>query len=251
VTATALASFETAAEQSMRRVMQTLEQHTARFDAHPLFDFLRDASIPAQDRLAFVPALAHFVMTFADLYRFVLRDEPAQDEYQKLVNAHTYEDGGHWKWFLADLENLGRNQELPFNSALKVLWGDDTIRLRMLSYHMCRLGIGASSLHKLVLVECIEATGSVMLRNIAPVGAAVAREIGKNLVYFGAHHFDTESDHTLEQEDAQNLVDDIQLTPEQYRELSSLVQQAFQHFTATATEVLAFAHSARAGQRAV
>jgi hypothetical protein len=238
---------ELAHEGSMRRVLGKLARHTERFNAHPLFEFLRDESIAPQERLVFAPCLAHFVMTFADLYRFVLRQEPAADRYQELVNAHTYEDGGHWKWFLADLGKLGHDPQLAFSDALRIVWGEQTIQLRMLSYHMCRLGLGASSLHKLVLVHCIEATGSVMLRTIAPVAA----KVGKNLVYFGPHHFDSESGHTLEQSSVQDTVENIELEPALGRELSALVDQAFQHFMATADEVLAFAQGARAQRAAV
>jgi predicted membrane-bound spermidine synthase len=88
----------------------------------------------------------------------VLREEPAKDDFQALVNAHTQEDGGHWNWFLADLASLGQDPRLPFSDALRFLWSERTTKLRMLSYGMCRLGLGASSLHKLVLVQCIEAT---------------------------------------------------------------------------------------------
>lgn len=111
----------------------------------------------------------------------------------------------------------------------------------MLSYRTCQLGLGASSLHKLVLVQCIEATGSVMLKNIAPVANELSARIGKNLVYFGAHHLTTESAHTLEQDEAQQLLDSVEIEPALGRDLTQLVDRAFAAFTATAVEMLAFA----------
>ena len=90
----------------MKRVIQLLDAKTEAFARAPLFDFLRDTSIEPRDRLSFAPCVAHFVMTFADLYALVLREEPAQDKYQEIVNAHTREDENHWRWFLADLDKL-------------------------------------------------------------------------------------------------------------------------------------------------
>ncbi len=225
----------------MRHIFEALERHTNAFAALPLYEFMRDTSVDPRQRLAFVPALAHFVMSFADLYALVLREEPAKDKYQEIVNAHTYEDGGHWKWFLADLEQLGHDPQLSFSNAIKFIWSDATVKIRMLSYRMCQLGLGADSLHKLVLVHCIEATGKVSLEH----SALVARDLGsrsrKPLVYFGAHHVETEASHTLEDGGVQGMLSDIHLDPELSRELVTLVDRSFEVFTAFADELLAFA----------
>jgi hypothetical protein len=230
----------------MRDLLKTLDRRTEEFGRAPLFELMRDASIEPRQRLSFVPALAHFVMTFADLYGLVFREEPPRDKYQEIVNAHTHEDGGHWKWFLADLEKLGHDPRIAFSDALRFVWSDATVSTRLLSYHMCHLGLGADSLGKLVLVLCIEATGRVSLRHSAQIGREISAITGKSLVYFGAHHFDTESDHTLEQDDIRRMIGDISLEPERSRELSGLIDKSFTLFTAFADELLAFAKS---GQR--
>jgi hypothetical protein len=230
----------------MKRVLQRIDERTREFAAHPLFSHLRDPSVDARQRLSFVPALAHFVMTFADLYKQVLHAESHGDELQEIVNAHASEDGGHWRWFLADLQNLGEDRRLGFTDALRFLWGEETVHLRMLSYTMCRLGLGATSLEKLVLVCCIEATGRVMLGTVGPVGAEVGRLTGKKLVYFGEHHFATESDHTLEQDDVHARIARIELPPDRAVELSRLVDDAFAAFASTADEIHRFARAGRA-----
>lgn len=229
----------------MHRVLQRIDQRTEEFARQPLYAFMRDGGVDPHRRLSFVPALAHFVMTFADLYGLIFREEPARDHFQEIVNAHTYEDGGHWKWFLADLEKLGHDPELRYSDALRFVWSDATVKTRMLSYHMCHLGLGADSLHKLVLVMCIEATGSVSLKH----SAAVTRDLatpGGRLVYFGPHHFDTESEHTLEQEDVRKTVHDVALDDAVAAELLGLVDRSFALFTDFADELLRFAES---GQR--
>jgi hypothetical protein len=230
----------------MKAVLEAIERRTVEFARHPFYAFLRDTTLDPRQKLGFVPVLSHFVMTFADLYALVLREEPARDAYQELVNAHTYEDGGHWKWFLADLDKLGHDPRLPFSNALKFVWSSATEKTRLLSYHMCRLGLGADSLHKLVLVQCIEATGKVTLEHVAPVGKQFAELTGKKLVYFGPHHFDTEAQHTLEEDGVHRRVEGITLEPALERELVALVDTCFALFSAGADELLAFA---RSGQR--
>ena len=224
----------------MKRILAAIEQRTREFEAHPFHAFLKDESRSARERLSFAPLMTHFVMTFADLYAMVLREEPPSDELQAIVNAHTREDGGHWKWFLADLGKLGSDPRMPFSDSMRFVWGEGTARMRMLSYRMCRLGMGADSLHKLVLVQCIEATGASTLRNVAPVGRAIGEEVGKPLVYFGPHHFETESDHTLEEDDVRKRIGAIEVDPGVAEELLALVDETFRLFTEGADEILAF-----------
>jgi hypothetical protein len=232
-------------EATMERVLHRIDERTREFADHPLFSYMRDRTIDPMQRLSFVPALSHFVMTFADLYRFVLRDDGVDDELQAIVNAHAAEDGGHWKWFLADLQSLGEDRPIEFTDALRFLWGEETVHLRMLSYRMCRLGLGASSLQKLVLVSCIEATGRVMLGNVGPLGAEVGRLAGKKLVYFGEHHFATESGHTLEQDEVHARIARIQLTDSRSQDLTRMVDEAFAAFMFTADEIHRFTRGGR------
>jgi hypothetical protein len=229
----------------MQQVLLRVADRTREFAAHPLFLHLRDAAVDPMRRLSFVPALSHFVMTFADLYQHVLRDDVSGDDLQHIVNAHAGEDGGHWRWFLADLQNLGEDRRVAFTEALRFLWGEETVHLRMLSYQMCRLGLGASPLHKLVLVCCIEATGRVMLAGVGPLGAEAARITGKKLVYFGNHHLETESEHTLEKGDVRAHIESLDISPDRAAELCRLVDDAFAAFMFTGDEILRFAVAGR------
>jgi hypothetical protein len=227
----------------VKRVIRLLEARTEAFASAPLFDFLRDTSIEPRDRLSFAPCVAHFVMTFADLYALVLREEPAKDRYQEIVNAHTREDENHWRWFLADLDKLGADPRMAFSDALRFVWSGATVQMRLLSYHMCRLGLGADSIRKLVLVHCIEAAGKVTVGEVAAVGKEFAALTGKRLVYFGPHHSDTESQHTLEDAGVHRAIEEIVLDDATARELTSVVDQSFELFTAFTNEMLAFART--------
>ncbi|HEY8946706.1 MAG TPA: hypothetical protein VIM73_20830 [Polyangiaceae bacterium] len=222
----------------MRELQSYLRVRTEEYGRLPLFAHLRDTGVDARERLAFVPALAHFVMTFADLYALVLRQEPPQDKFQEIVNAHTYEDGGHWKWFLADLAILDQDPTARYSEFLKYVWDDSTRNIRMLSYRICRLGIGADSLSKLVLVQCIEAAGKVSLEAAAPVGREVGSRLGKKLVYFGPHHLDTESDHTLEEADTHSWLESVEIDASRRPQLRHIIDESFEAFTAFSEEVL-------------
>jgi hypothetical protein len=225
----------------MKRIIRSIEEQTRQLQQHEFFRFISDPAIAPRERLGYAPCISHFVMTFADLYTLVLREEPARDRYQELVNAHTYEDGGHYKWYLADLERLGYDDELPFSDALRVVWGPHNVRLRRLSYEMFKLGLGASSLQKLVLVQCIESAGKVSLTHVATSARDFTALEGKPLLYFGSHHVDTEEQHTLEGDEAHQLLSGIELDDGALAELLPLVHRTFQLFAGFSDDLLAFA----------
>lgn len=228
----------------MRQVLEAIDRRTAAYDRLPFYEFMRDETIDPRRRIRFAPALSHFVMSFADLYAHVLRVEPAADRFQELVNAHTEEDGGHWKWFLSDLARLDFDPAQKSTDTLKSVWHPALTQTRMLTYEMCRLGYRASSLRKLVLVHCIEATGKVSLRAVGPIATALASRGAKGLVYFGAHHFETESDHTLEDDAIHRWLADVAIEPSEVESLVHLVDDAFDAFARFADDLHRFALTA-------
>ncbi len=225
----------------MKEVLAILERRTAELEDHPLFAFLADDAIDCRQRLAFAPNVAHFAMTFADLYALVLKVEPAKDQYQELVNAHAREDEEHWRWFVQDLAKLDLDPEIRFSQALRFVWGDASVQTRLLSYQMCRLGFQADSLRKLVLVHCIESVGKVTVKHVARVGQQYVEKTNRKLVYFGKYHHDSESDHTLEEGEVQDSVANIEITRAQFEEFSGLVNESFSYFRGFLDEMLAFA----------
>jgi len=223
----------------MKLVFQHIQAQSAKYKTNPIFEFLGDERIDPRERLEFVPYISHFVLTFADLYNFFLIEEPANDRYQELVNAHLSEESSHWKWFLADLETMGLNPTLKLTDALKFLWGPDTVKTRALAYEVCQLNANLSSLERLVLVHAIEATGRVALEALVPVGVEVAKTSSRKLVYFGQHHLDTERAHTVEEDETKRFLESIPVTDEQVRSLCKLVDRVFSHFEAFALEAYA------------
>ena len=234
----------------MRNVVKTIEKRTAIYEKHPLFAFLRDSSIEPEQRLAFVPSVAHYVITFGDLCKHVLREEPANDRFQEIVNAQTYEEAEHWKWFIADLDKLGHDPIVRFSEALLFLWSDDTARSRVLSYQLCRLAMGASSLQKLVVVHCAEATANVTVKHVVIAGKEWTAKHGKRLSFFGGGHDEAEDDHTLWETEILQLINEVQLDPAEEERLMGVVNEAFDYFTAFIDELFAMAKAGRRMQGA-
>jgi hypothetical protein len=221
----------------MERIRQYLADRGERFAGRPLFGYLRDAKVEPAQRLAFIPSLTHFVMSFADLYRFFLVEKNPTGRYQELINAHLSEDVHHWKWFLNDLSTAGLDPTVHFTDALRYIWGDATPKTRALTYGICKLSGGLSPLEKLVMVQCIETTGAVALGAVAFAGRDFEGKSGKKLVYFGTHHVDTESEHTLEQESVRKDLDDIKLSEAERVRCLAVVDEAFAYFEEFVDEI--------------
>lgn len=229
----------------MKEVIERLEQRSREFAKLPLFAFLQDRSIAPRKRLSFAPSVAHFVMSFADLYEFVLQVHPATDAHQELVNAHALEDANHWRWFLDDLEKLGFDEKLTFSDALRFVWHESTANTRALTYKMCRLGYGATSLEKLVLVHVIESAGKTTVDAVSSVGVEYSKQSGRKLVYLGHHHLATESAHTIEDAEVHRGIEAIEVPSEAHPGLLRIVDEGFDAFAAFTSDMLATARAER------
>ena len=225
----------------MRDVLAFIQQKKREFAALPVFDFMRDARVPPEQRLALAPCMAHYVMTFADVNVYVLRQEPATDRFQELVNIHTYEDASHWPWYVEDLARLGLDREHKLSDVLEFLWGEATVRSRVLSYEMCRLILQGTSLHRLAICECVEETGNVFLGVAAEIGRELRRATDVEYVYYGPHHFGCESGHTMGTPGVEQLLEEIRLTAGEQAECRALVERVFALYTAFVGELHEFA----------
>jgi hypothetical protein len=222
----------------MRDVMRAIEERTAVYEQNPLFDFLRDTRIEPGRRLSFAPSAAHYILTFTDFCQYVLREEPAKDRLQEIVNAQTYEEAEHSRWFISDLAKLGYDPVLKFSEALDFIWSPATNKSRILSYDLCRMALGANSLKKLVLVQCVEATAEVTVRHVMMVGKEWSAKTGQSLEFFGATHEDAEEHHSFREDSVSSVLEDIHLRDDVKLELLVMVEQAFSRFSDFASELL-------------
>ena len=229
----------------MKAVLQHILRLKRDYARLPFFDHLRNEELPAVERLSFFPCMAPFILSFGDLNRHVLRLEPSNDPYLKMINAHTYEDDHHWPWYLEDFAKLGhdRHRQRP-TETFRALWSDATIQSRMLSHRLAHLIWGAAPAVRLAIVEAIEETGNVLFALTSKLATVVERETGSELRYCGEFHFQLESGHAMNNEHAE--LARIALDDELRADAIERVEQVFAWFTDWTHELLRYARQQQA-----
>jgi hypothetical protein len=223
----------------MKPVLDFIERRKEEFAALPLFVFMRDEALTPEQRLIFYPGMAHFIMSFADLNKYVLREEKSGDCYQSLVNAHTHEDDHHWVWYVEDLRALGDERMRTGTGALNFLWGDETRASRILSYRLAHLIASANGAQRLALIEAMEQTANVFFTQSSRLAERIEAERGVRLKFYGQCHFDVDSNHTLHTE--AGLLAAIDLDSETRARTMGMVAEIFGLFSDWMDELLSIA----------
>jgi hypothetical protein len=223
----------------MEEVLAAIEEKKREFARLPFFGFLRDESLEPEQRLAFYPCMAHWIMSFADLNKYFLRAEPAADEYQERVNAYSHEDDEHWRLYLEDFQKLGFDALYSGTGWLRLLWGDETRANRMLSYRLAHLIQCAKSVERLAIVEAMEEAANVFFPLTVQLAEQIQERTGVELRYLGHFHFSLEAEHTGAGDHA--ALARIELDDETRRSSLEMVDEVFGLFEDWAREVLRFA----------
>lgn len=228
----------------MREVFAFIAQKQEEFAQLPLFEFMRDRSYAPRQRFAFAPCAAPFIMGFADLNKYVLRQEPTQDKVQAILNQHTYEDDHHWQWFLEDLEKLEFNSKLKLNDSLRFIWSEETKHSRLLAYELYRyIAIQTEPLGKLVILEILEATSDAFFSVAIQIAQELKVITDKELRFFGDCHCDAENDHYAHTDDVKEFLNSIQLEEEVLTQQLELVEKVFELFSEWSYGMLAYAQA--------
>lgn len=223
----------------MRDVLKHIFDRKRAYDVLPLFQWMRDDQLDPRQRLAFYPCMAPFILSFGDLNKFVLREARADDPYQEMVNVHTLEDDHHWPWYLEDFTKLGFDAELRGTDWMRFLWGEETKQNRVLMARLTALIKGTTGLERLVIVEAIEETGNVLFGTMLPLAEAIEQQLGIQLRYCGAYHFDRESGHTFGADHA--TMARISLGESERARCKAMVDDVFVCFEAWTHELLRYA----------
>jgi hypothetical protein len=231
----------------MRRILQHIELRKAELARSPFIAFVEDERLEPRRRLGFAPGMAPFVMGFADLNKYVLRDDASEEPLQKFLNTYTREDDGHWRMFLEDLRTLELDPPMVLTGALEHLWGEHSQKARQLVYGLVALVSAESPLLRLVIVESLEGAASVGFSRFTRVAHAFEAQTGKRLLYFGDTHAELENGHEIGTEDARARLAALELTPEQVERARGLVDRTFALFHALGDELLAHALRRQAG----
>lgn len=181
----------------MKYVLKKILENKQAYSNLPLFQYMRDSSLTEEERLGFYPCMAHFILSFGDINKYMLREEPTINIYQQQVNIHTYEDDHHWPWYLEDFTKLGFDHLCSPTSWMRFLWSDATRQNRILTYRLAALISGASAVERIAIVEAIEETGNVLFSTILNLAKAIEIRRGIELRYCGEFHFSLESGHSV------------------------------------------------------
>lgn len=226
---------------TIKSILGVIENKKQNFSQLPFFSFLKDQQIDPRQRLSFAPCLSPLVMGFSELCQSVLREEPTHNKIQELINQHTYEEENHWQWLLEDIQKLELDELLRFTDALRFMWGEETQKTRKVCQRMERYSFQSDPLQKLIVMEVAEATAHVFFSRTEPVIQEFQEVTKKQYRYFGGHHIDMEEKHNIKTHDVVDLLEDIELTEEQYQAFLAIVDELFEVFSDSMSELLVYA----------
>ena len=224
----------------MKNILALIEAKQQTYSQLPFFQFLSNQEINPEQRLAFAPCAAPFIMGFSDLCKYSLRQENTDDKVQMILNKHTYEDDFHWQWFINDLEKLGFNCLLSLNSAIQFLWSEQTKVSRLITHELHSLIIDATAIEKLIIMEAMESTADVLLSATKLVSEELKLVTHQEYDYFGTGHCDAEHDHNTNSQNAREFIRSIEIPVQQRERCAYLVERVFELFTQWTYELLAF-----------
>lgn len=227
----------------MEEILELIELKKQGFSKLPLFSFMRDQRVSPEKRLIFAPCMSHFIMTFSDLNKYVLRDENTDNFVQEIVNQYTFEDDNHWPWFLADINQLGLNETNQFTNTLAFIWSEETKLTRQISYIVAGYALKADPEIKLVIIEVLEAAADEFFSTSREIVLKLSERTNKEYLYFGDLHLCEEVGHTMSSEESQKKISEINLTPSQKEYAIEVVNSIFDIFTKWTDELLEFALS--------
>jgi hypothetical protein len=223
----------------MKPILGKIAEHKQAYANLPLFLYMRDASLTEEARLAFYPCMAHFILSFGDINKYMLREEPTTDRYQQRVNIHTYEDDRHWPWYLEDFAKLGFDRLCTPSAWMRFLWSEETRQNRILTYRLAALIDRASAIERIAIIEAIEETGNVLFGTMLDLATAIERRRGIELRYCGEFHFALESGHSAGSNRLE--IAEISLDEATQAHCLLLVDEVFALFAAWTHELLSYA----------
>lgn len=208
----------------METILAHLKTRGAAAEKHPILEYFRDTSVPAEERLTkWLFHATQFILGFRDFCNLCLRfpaEEAENCPLKKSINEHADEDGNHWKWFYEDLKVLGLNKTYEFTDILSKMWSEETEIQRLGAYTLIAVAMGTNDpMMRYVIAESIEVFGNMFFEAISHVGKEYEALTGKSCKYLGHTHFEQEQGHLAGQGDQgeieHSLFEKAELTPEQ------------------------------------
>lgn len=207
----------------MKTVQEYIKAKQAEFSHCSLITHIRKR-LPLQQTMGFAPYGAFWVMTFQDILRLneILIKDPQLREF---AHHHRQEDAGHEGWFLQDLEVMFDTKKLTIDW----LYGPDCSTVRDASYTiMAELIKAESDQQRIVLVLALESTSQIFSKEIT----SYIFDMGyaEKLKYFSKTHCDAENEHAMYEEEGEQQLDAIKLTPQEKEKAVALVDYIYAIF---------------------
>lgn len=222
----------------MEQILAFIQTKKQEFAKLPLFEVLANQHIHPNQRLIFAPVLAPLAAGLSDLNKYVIRESSSDNKVQELINKYTYKENYYWYWYLEHLETLGFNQLMSYGD-FRLLLGEETQKTRSLCSTLERYGFQASPVHKLILVEVLEATATVFFEAALAVVMELQQITKQEFVYLGAGYVSLENHHILNTPEMLQVLAEIKLTDSERQAALELAQNVFELFTEAMNELLA------------
>ena len=188
----------------MQTIISYIEDKRKEYELHPFFtQLLGNYDIPGERRLAWVPSVIPFIMSYADLNQCVFRKTEAgsfEDRFEAMLNSHSYEEDFHWQWLLNDLDRLRADPKLSLSDATRILWSSEFRHSRILSLELAAQALHSPSYVVFAMMEAIEATSIVLFKNCV----GIVLQNGDECEFFGTKHYIAESSHAIHSADKGN-----------------------------------------------
>lgn len=207
----------------MKKIQEYIQSKQAEFAACPLFTHIRKR-LPLHQTMGFAPYGAFWIMTFQDILRLneTLTKDPKLREF---AHHHRQEDAGHEKWFLQDLEVMFNTKQFTIDW----LYSADCAPMRDASYAIVAELIKAENDRlRTVLLLALESTSQIFSQEITAYICDMG--YGEKLNYFSKTHCDAENEHAMYEEEGEQQLHAIKLSPHEREKAVALVDHIYSFF---------------------
>lgn len=106
----------------MKKFYHFRDYQRAKLESHAFYKLIDSDIIPLKNKLMFAPVMAHFVMNFRDMNKWVIRFATTDSKFKSVINAGTTEDETHSRLFLEDWRKLYLDDKLNWKASDIIYW---------------------------------------------------------------------------------------------------------------------------------
>jgi hypothetical protein len=235
----------------VKYVIEQIERRKRSVAEHPFYRWLRSDAVPLEDRFIFAPVFVNFIMSFSDMNKWFMRYRAPSNEFERVINRHTFEDETHSRLFIEDWRKLGFDRRLGWTAGDMIGWyfaAPETEIFREYGMEIMKMStLYEDPCLRFAFMEAIEACGNVFFTATAPVADKLNVKSGQVYRYFGDYHLSREVGHIAAGE---RIFGDVELDEWRKKKASELVDRIFDMFKVENDNLLSYAGRAlREGPR--